>query len=165
MWAKHGLHNEPKIVLLETNQIIPDKNYFTRRLSRFRTNTSDTRMIELGTSTKQVTTGGLVTDGITSADESNYLTNQPGATSHNIAGELEHGDVNGDGYKKGAVTLMSGNDNNFPTNAPRMGYQNEDGKFERVTSISEMNMYNSIIDSMEANRKQTNIMQEGYTNT
>ena len=124
----------------------------------------------------------LERDGVTSTDENNYLAmpSQPGATSQNTGGELVlghmHGDVNDDGHEIGHVTghvapiLMSGDENNFAANfnPPHMGYQNRDGRFSPVTSMSgdayEMNMYNSIIASIEANKKQTNIMQEGYTN-
>lgn len=175
VWKKHGLQHQPKIVLLETNQIIPDRNLFGHRQSRFGSDRFDVK-IELATSPNPVnrksnSTGAEMTqnmldsDGVTRTDENNYLPSQPRVhvTTQNTPGEIASG------YGElGDATPMSGDGNDFPTNPPRMGYQNKDGKFEHVKSMSghasdNSDVNDSISASIDANRKHTNVMQEGYT--
>ena len=161
MWKKYGLKEVPKIVLLETNQIIPDKNLFGQ--SNFVTNTFDV-LIQLGTIPKrrdrksqlsrqaakdgEMTKNGLNDDAIISV-AMNSFDSIPHVTNNNANGELEHVTSVSDVFEMNGINVNE-NDENDDKGANLNELQTNIGIRSGSASID------------NGTRRGTNVMQEGY---
>ena len=144
VWKKHRLQNVPKIVLLESNQIIPDKNLFGQ--NNFVSNSFDV-LIQLGNIPKQrgrATTNEKMTKNESDNNEitvDNSVDSIPCETYGNRDGEVEHVASMSD--------VLDMNDENNPNGA----------------NLNELQTDIGVRSSSDVTRRETNVMKEGCKGT
>ena len=141
------MQTQPKIVLLETNQIIPDKNLFGQ--SNFVTNTFDV-LIQLRNMPKRRSRSQATKDEAMTKnnfDNNAIIVNN---SDNDQDGDLEHEEL--------ATPMTDGFETNSTIDDINVD-KNNGNLNELQTNIGSTSV------SFDANRRETNVMKEGYEDT
>ena len=153
VWEKHGLKQEPTIVLVETKQLIPDKNLFGHKIGHGDTNV----IIQLLKRKRRIMSGG----------PANMNTHTNLTTNNNITGK---GLVSNSDDEIGTPQITSpggeGCESGDELNSDDHGHAHtqdmNDGFQLKIDNMGEYdaNIYNEI--NIGKSRKVTNAMREGW---